>query len=197
MFIVLASPAAAIAEVLLVRRSGLAPLCGAVRGSAHRLHAASQPAAGFLVMANRWAMLAGCLLLAAAAITVSSSGLEIADGLEDAAQHAIGLGLVTTLIVGMARLLTPVFAIGRTQASPSVLLIRLIWLGLSVATALRVLAAVIRTMLPLAGGICCSRSPAYWPWPALALFTTSFILAWRRQGKVTRELRSSALARRR
>ena len=113
LFIVLASPAAAIAEVLLVRRSGLAltgaamlwlaPLCGAVRGSAHRLHAASQPAAGFLVMANRWAMLAGCLLLAAAAITVSSSGLEIADGLEDAAQHAIGLGLVTTLVVGMAR----------------------------------------------------------------------------------------------
>jgi len=52
-------------------------------------------------------------------------------------------------------------------------------------------------MLPLAGGDLLLAVAGLLAWLALALFITSFILAWRRQGKVKRELRNSALARRR
>ena len=115
-----------------VATAWLAPVAGSVWGRAHRLRPVSRPAARFLVAANGWAVIGGCLLVASAAVPT--------DSLRDAALHALGLGFMTVLIIGMAQLVTPVFAGERMtppRARPE------LWLSLPLliaAAALRVTA---------------------------------------------------------
>lgn len=166
----------------------LAPLAGSVRGQPHRLRPPSRPAGRFIVTANRWGMVAGvCLCLGAALAPWRGTW---PDHLEDAALHALGLGLATTLIVGMARLVAPVFAIARAEPAREPSTLRLTWLALLAATAVRVAAALLAGLVPtswasallaLAGGLA---------WVGLALFAASLGLAWARQAP-----RRDALAR--
>jgi len=98
--------------------AGLAPLCGSVYGNAHRLRPRARSAARFVLAANAWAVVAGLLLVYAGGRTLLEA--EIAGGpARDAARHAFGIGAITMLIVGMAQLLTPVFAIARGAARPA------------------------------------------------------------------------------
>lgn len=130
----------------------LAPLAGSVWGSAHRLRPVSRPAARFVVAANAWAVVAGLLLIASAAVEM--------DSLRDAALHALGLGFMTTLIVGMAQLLTPVFA-GERMAL-------LGWRPeLHLSLPLLIAAAVFRVAASFLGGA-----------PQAAVIATSGVLAW-------------------
>lgn len=106
----------------------LAPVAGSVWGRAHRLRPVSRPAARFVVAANWWAVIGGCLLIASAIFPM--------DSLRDAALHALGLGCMTILIVGMAQLVTPVFAGERVtppRARPE------LWLSLPLLIAAAVL----------------------------------------------------------
>ena len=141
----------------------LAPLAGSVWGRAHRLRPASRPAARFVVAANAWAVVGGCLLLASAATGMAA--------LRDAALHALGLGFMTILIVGMAQLVTPAFAGERTalpRRRPE------LWLSLPLliaAAALRVTASLLLGE-PRAAAIATSGALA---WVGIAVFAFRFV----------------------
>ncbi len=154
----------------------LIALVGAVWGQAHRLTPASRPTARFVLTANRWGLLAGaCLLLAA----ILPPGLAAwSQRLDTGSLHLLGLGLATVLIVGMSRLVTPVFAIQRSVArqerAPAVILALLVAAtGARWAVALldgTVPAALIAGLLGIAGVLA---------WLGLALFAASLAVAWR------------------
>ena len=197
--------ASAVAGGDLVRQAGLAlagaamvalaPLCGSVGGTAHRLHPGSRGAAVFVVTANRWAVLAGGLLVLAPALALGGDASS-AGGLEDAALHAVGLGLVTTLIPGVARLLAPVFAIARTSRAGSDVAFRLIWLALTAATALRVLAGLVEVVPAVSWREPLVVAAGSLAWIGLLLFAGGFVRAWLRQSTLRARLRRAALARR-
>ncbi|PFG73054.1 hypothetical protein [Tepidiforma thermophila] len=91
------------------------PIAGAVRGRAHRLRPRARPAAKFVLAANLAGMAAGALMLLAGAAMALEGGYAAAP-LRDAARHLFGLGPITMLILGMARLIAPVFAVARTES---------------------------------------------------------------------------------
>src|SRR5579875_963971 len=167
----------------------LAPLTGAIRGRPYRLRPPSRPAARFVITANRWALLAGGCLIAGALSSAWSSG--VAARLDDAALHGLGLGLATTLIVGMARLLAPVFAVARAIPGGRSRSLGLIWLTLLAGTGSRLAAA------PLEG-----TAPSWYQgllgladlltWLGLAAFALGFARAWLRQASRREALARSA-----
>lgn len=97
----------------------LAPVAGSVWGKANRLRMPSRHAAHFIVAANAWAVAGGAGMMAAGILEIA--GAAVADRVRDAAVHALGLGFMTVLIVGMAQLLMPAFAgerISRPRTTP-------------------------------------------------------------------------------
>ncbi len=119
----------------------LAPVAGAPWGRPTRLRPRSRFAARYVVAANLSAMVGGVLLLWAGGHTLVTGDFASVAA-RDAARHALGLGLITMLAVGMARLITPIFAIERAEARPPAILAHLEWWLLLTATVLRVLAGL-------------------------------------------------------
>lgn len=158
----------------------LAPLAGSVHGRPHRLRPPSRPAGRFIVTANRWAMVAGACLCLGAALA-AWGGTPMLEHFEDAALHALGLGLATTLIVGMARLVAPVFAIARAEPGAEPKALYLTWLALLVATTLRVAAALLPEALPVTWSDALLALAGSMAWVGLALFAASLGQAWARQ----------------
>jgi hypothetical protein len=117
--------------------AAIAPLAGGLAGDPARLRQASRPLAAYVIAANRWAMAAGGLLFAAGVVGLSG-GSALALGLADAARHAFGIGTVSLLIVGMAELLTPEFAMARMAGSGSPARMAPFWL-LNTAAAVRII----------------------------------------------------------
>ena len=119
----------------------LAVAAGAVSGLPHRLRPASQPLARFVVSADRWAILAGVMWIAAFAGPLVYDRTP-GHSLDDAALHAFGTGVITMLIAGMVQMVAPVFARARIEAPTPGLAERSIWPLLWAATAARVAAAL-------------------------------------------------------
>lgn len=129
----------------------LAWTCGALHGQPARLRPASQPLARFILWANRWAAAGGALLLLLSARALLPAAVARLD-LEDAALHAIEVGLVTMLIAGMLQLVAPVFAMERMGRRPQQRFTVLVWSLLMAATLTRVIAALVPSFFgPLAG----------------------------------------------
>ena len=159
----------------------LAPVAGSVWGRAHRLRPPSRPAARFIVAANLWAVAGGAGMIVAGGLEIA--GVAAAGGVRDASVHALGLGFMTILIVGMAQLLTPAFAgerISRPRPGPER------WPALALlvtATALRVLA---EAAPPEAQGLALTGS-AVLAWSGIASFAAGLVRvtrsrAWRSPG---------------
>jgi len=119
----------------------LAAGTGALTGVPHRLRAASRPLARFVVSADRWAVLAGVMWVAAFAGPLIYREAPH-HNLTDAALHAFGTGVITMLIAGMVQMVAPVFARARIEAPPPGLVERSVWPLLWGATAARVAAAL-------------------------------------------------------
>ena len=119
----------------------LAAAVGAVTGVPHRLRAASRPLARFAVSADRWAVLAGAMWIAAFAGPLIYQGAP-RHNFTDTALHAYGTGVITMLIAGMVQMVAPVFARARIEARPPSLVERSVWPLLWGATAARVAAAL-------------------------------------------------------
>jgi hypothetical protein len=154
----------------------LTPLAGAIWGQAHRLTVASRPAARFVLTANRWGLLAGASLLVGAALP---PGLAVwTERLDTGALHLLGLGLATLLIVGMSRLVAPVFAIQRSaprrERGPAVILALLVG-----ATGARWVAALLDGSVPEAWITGLLGIAGVLAWLGLALFAASLAVAWR------------------
>jgi|GEM_PF-576006 len=125
----------------------LPPTVGAVYGQAKRLRPRARFAARFIIAGNVAATAAGALLVLGGVDMLTGGesggpwpGFEV----RDAARHLIGVGTITMLILGMARLIAPVFALERTESGVPQLLERLpFWL--------LVAAAALRAGVPLLG----------------------------------------------
>jgi hypothetical protein len=101
-----------------------------------RLRPGSQPFALTLQLAMAWTAVAGVLLIGYA-VRAIAQGEAVEFATMDAIRHVIGLGVVTTAIVGMAQLILPEFAGERLRAPPGAWRGTGLGLALAIATALR------------------------------------------------------------
>ncbi len=120
----------------------LAPLAGSISGRAHRLRPRARAASRFVLAADWWAMVAGALAMWAGIASLASGRFELF-GVRDAARHALGIGLISMLIVGMAQLVAPVFALERAEARPPGVEYVVGWPALFLAAGMRVAAGVL------------------------------------------------------
>ena len=173
----------------------LPALAGSVYGEAKRLRPRAKFAARFILAGNMAAMAAGALLLWSG-IEVAATGDSYAAwpafGTRDAARHLFGVGTITMLILGMARLIAPVFALERTESGVPQLLERLpLWL--------LVAAMILRAGVPLLGDTLAHDAGQHMiatagvlGWLAIAIFASSVARAVRAEPHTKRALEEIA-----
>jgi hypothetical protein len=132
------------ASLVAVAAGAVLPLAltGAWR-SPSRLRPVARHAARFVQAAYLWLAVAG-VVLAYAAVDALVRGEPLSPYQGDAVRHVLALGTVTMMIVGMAHLITPAFAIPRQHGPGPQWRLWLVWAALMVATVLRVAGAWIR-----------------------------------------------------
>lgn len=167
-------------------------LCGAVWGEAHRLRPRAKSAARFVLAANAAAVVAGPLLVFAGVRLLAGEPGGMTVFTRDAARHLIGIGLITMLIPGMARLVAPVFALERTEAGVPQLLERMpFWLFVA-ALVLRVGAALLAEPLGYESRMHLASLAGVLGWAAIAIFAYSVLRAVRAAPKNKRALEDLA-----
>lgn len=170
----------------------LAPVAGSVHGRATRLRPRARAAARYVLAANIAALVAGLLLVWSGTASLISGEFE-AFGLRDAARHAFGLGPITMLIVGMAQLVAPVFALERAEARPPGIVDHVAWWGLLSALALRILAGLLVEVdqVELTSRMHLAALSGALAWVGLAMFALSVIRAIRKEPAMRELLRSA------
>lgn len=158
----------------------LAYLCGALWGTAHKLRPRARSASRFVLGANL-AAVAGGLLIAYAGVHTVIDGSTVSLGARDAARHAFGVGLITMLIMGMAQLIAPVFAMSRAEVRIPSLPERLPFWLLAGSVVLRVVAGLIRPEVSGDGVHHLVALAGILAWLALILFAATVISAIRRE----------------
>jgi hypothetical protein len=149
-------------------------LVGIFRPAANRLRPASQPQIWFVRSAFLWLALAGGMALYYG-VPAALDGTPIDYYGSDALRHIVGLGVASVMIVGMAILVLPEFAVRRMQKRSEGLPPLLILALLNVAAALRV-----GTAMAAPHWLSTDR---YWPmaiagvlaWVAVSLFAMLFV----------------------
>ena len=166
-------------------------LTGSVWGEAKRLRPRAKPAARFVLAANISALVAGALLVWS--VGAGWAGNDTAEFLaRDAARHAYGIGLVTMLILGMARLIAPVFALERTESGVPQLLERAPFWLLAAATSLRVLSALFGEQTGYTQRMHTASLSGVLGWLAIAIFAFSVLRAARAEPKTKAALEQVA-----
>ena len=168
-------------------------IAGSVGGRAKRLRPRAKPAARFVLGANIAAVVAGVLLVWAGAQTALDA--EYAEfAARDAARHVVGIGLVTMLILGMARLVAPVFALERTESGVPKLYERApFWLLLG-AVALRGGSALLAEQISYDARMHSAAAAGGMAWVALAVFALSVARAVRKESANKQSLEEQARA---
>jgi hypothetical protein len=165
-------------------------LCGAVWGEAKRLRPRAKPAARFVLAANGSALLAGPLLVFGGARIWDGNAANLSGALHalDAARHLLGIGLITMLILGMARLVAPVFALERTEAGVPRMLERAPFWLLIGALVLRAGSALLAEPLGYESRMHTASLAGVLGWAAIAIFAFSVLRAARAEPKTKRAL---------
>ncbi|MBE0608181.1 MAG: hypothetical protein IH609_02275, partial [Dehalococcoidia bacterium] len=117
----------------------------------------------------------------------------------DAARHVVGIGLVTMLILGMARLVAPVFALERTESGVPKLYERApFWLLLG-ALVLRGGSALLAEQISYDARMHSAAAAGVLAWLAIAVFALSVVRATRNEGanKQSLDVQARAAAERR
>lgn len=160
---------------------------GACWGSATRLRPRARAAARFVLLANLSAVACGVLLLWA----VSFAG-DNAFAVRDGARHAFGVGVITMLVVGMAQLVAPFFALRRIESHGDWVMDRaVLWLLVS-ATVLRVAAGVLAGPVPFDARMHIAASAGVCAWVALVLFAVTVVRAIRAEPRIKAALSVAA-----
>jgi len=155
-------------------------LSGVFRPSANRVAAPSQVQFWFVRAAMSWLAAGGIMLAWFGARAFA--GPRIVDAFAmDAVRHAIAVGVLTNMIVGMAMLVVPEFA-GRRLQHPNER-----WLVVSMIVALNVAAAL--RVWPALEGVHWIGVARYWPMAiagtlteaVLLVFAFMFLQSWREQ----------------
>jgi hypothetical protein len=173
----------------------LPPFAGSVYGQAKRLRPRARFAARFIIAGNIAAVAAGALLVVAGSdmlLTGERGAAWAAFDTRDAARHLFGVGTISMLILGMARLIAPVFALERTESGVPQLLERLpFWL--------LVAAVVLRAGVPLLGdsidrdaGQHTIAAAGIMGWLAIAIFASSVARAVLAEPRTKRALEEVA-----
>lgn len=168
------------------------PLAGSIRGQAKRLRPRARPAARFLIAANLSAMAAGLLLVWSGADMLISDDPWASLQVRDAARHLFGVGTVTMLILGMARLVAPFFALERTESGVPMLLERLPFWLLVAAVLLRAAVPLLGDTLDYEPGRHTMALAGALAWLAIAIFAFSVARAVRAEPRTKRALEGVA-----
>ena len=171
----------------------LAVIAGSVWGRPTRLRPRAKFAARFVLAANLSAVAAG-VLLAWAGLETLAEGHYAAFPARDAARHIIGIGLVTMLIMGMARLVAPVFALERTESGVPRLYERAPFLLLLAALLLRAGAGLLGEHISYDARMHAAAAAGTLAWLAIVVFAISVARAVRAEPATRRAL--DALVRR-
>ena len=158
----------------------LGPVLGSAWGRATRLRARARPAARYIIVANLSAIGAGLLLVVAGASTLAS-GEYSAFWARDAGRHLFALGTITMLIVGMAQLVAPVFAMERAQSRRMRLRDESVFWLLLAALLTRAGAGILAEVTDYATRMNHSAYAGMLAWVALALFAWRLVEAIRRE----------------
>ncbi|MEX0782470.1 MAG: NnrS family protein [Dehalococcoidia bacterium] len=158
----------------------LAPAVGAVWGHAERLRPRARPAARYIIVANLAAASAGALLIWAG-LTTLLSGEYQAFWARDAARHLVALGTITMLIVGMAQLVAPVFALERGGSRRARIRDEAMFWFLTAALVTRAAAGLLEEWSGYESRMNHSAYAGMLAWIGLALF------AWRLASAIRRE----------
>lgn len=169
----------------------LAPVAGSCWGSPKRLRPRARAAARFVLLANIAAVVCGLLLAWAGSRTLIDGQLA-SIGLRDAARHAFGVGVITMLIVGMAQLVAPFFALQRVESRGALLLDRGLLVLLVAATLLRIAAGLLTGHLDSEPRAHLTTTSGVLAWFALALFAFMVIRAVRDEPRVKASLATIA-----
>ncbi len=168
------------------------PLAGAVRGRAHRLRPRARPAARFVLAANLAGVAAGLLMAAGGTAMVAEGGYAAAP-LRDAARHLFGLGPITLLILGMARLIAPVFAVARTESrAPGWLERAPFWLLLA-ALGIRAAAGLASGAVSYDAWMHASAVAGALSWLAVGIFAADVLRAVRNERRTLAAIETAAL----
>ena len=171
----------------------LAVIAGSVWGQAKRLRPRARPAARFVLAANLSAVVAGVLLVWAG--TEAALDAEyVRFAARDGARHIVGVGLVTMLILGMARLVAPVFALERTESGVPRLYERMPFWLLLAALILRGGSALLAEEISYEARMHVAAGAGTMAWVALAVFALSVARAIRNEGANKRALEAQAHA---
>lgn len=169
----------------------IAPVAGSCWGKAGRLRPRARSAARFVLVANNAAVAAG-LLLAWAGVATLVDGSFAAPAARDAARHAIGLGLITMLIVGMAQLIAPFFALKRIESAAAALTDDAVFWLLTTSLFLRVTSALLLDVIPMDVRMHIAATAGTLAWLGLALFAVSAIRAIRSEPRLQEAIATAA-----
>jgi hypothetical protein len=161
----------------------LAPLAGSLWGRARRLRPRARAAARYVVAANWFAELTGLFLVWSGTASAVSGNYEFF-GVRDAARHAFGVGVITLLIVGMAQLIAPVFALERVEARPARIRNSITWWPLLGAAILRIAAGLLLGHMDGAARLQLASVAGMLGWLGLAGFAFSVIQAARNEPRM-------------
>ncbi|MBA4179596.1 MAG: hypothetical protein C0506_03315 [Anaerolinea sp.] len=161
----------------------LPPIAGSVWGRARRLRPRARRASRFVLAANVFAMIAGALLVWAGVRMLFFDG-DNAVPARDAARHAYGAGLITLLIIGMAQLVAPFFALRRVEAVGPSLVERGAWWCLLTAAALRVTTGLLAEAWDIEPRMQTSALAGALGWLGLLLFVAMVVDAIRSEPRM-------------
>jgi hypothetical protein len=165
----------------------IAPVAGSCWGKATRLRPRARTSARFVLFANRMAMVCGALLLWAGVRTLVDNDFAAA-GVRDAARHAFGVGVITPLIVGMAQLIAPFFALRRVESLGGSLVDHGIFWLLITAAVLRVSVGLMLGHIDTAPRMHASAAAGVFAWIGLLLFASTMLKAIRGESRIKESL---------
>jgi uncharacterized membrane protein len=136
-----------------------------------------------VLFANRAAVVCG-LLLIWAGIRTLGEGQFAAAGVRDAARHAFGVGVITLLIVGMAQLVAPFFALRRAESQRVWLVDHGIFWLLATAAILRVSAGLLLGHVDTDMRMHIAAVAGSLAWAGLVLFAITVFRAVRNEPRI-------------
>jgi hypothetical protein len=122
-----------------------------------------------------------------------ADGAYAAAPLRDAARHLFGLGPITLLILGMARLIAPVFAVARTESRPAGFTERAPFWLLVGALVLRAGAGLASQQVSYDTWMHTAALAGALAWCAIALFAADVLRATRAEGRNLAAIEAAAL----
>ncbi len=166
-----------------VGMAGLAVLVGAFHARAHRLRPRARPAARYVAAAN-WCAVGAAAALLWAGVHTAAAGVHTDPGVRDAARHLFGVGTITMLIVGVAQLIAPIFALGRAEPRPLGIADQAAFWGLAGAAALRALAGLLTPWVAYDHRMAMAGLAGVLAWYGIARFAWLALDAYRNEGRM-------------